>query len=597
MLTQSPKVQPLVDIGILTIREDEFRAVLKAFPGDPGVHKGRHREYALRSADAGYGRKYSVAILRQVEQGNGEAQEAARDLIDDLQPSLLLIVGIAGGLPSDDVTLGDVILATRILDFSIEARKFEDETTYNIGGGAISKPIATGVANLSAREDELGDWWSELPPKPSVSFGTGKIYGSREWQKRVRESLQAHFGKSASPRPSRFMAGVIAASDRLIKDPELLLPWIRTARGILAVEMESAGVHRATHDKTSMLSIRALSDIVGLKRNDAWTKYACSSAAAFAAAYLRTQPVEIKPQLADEAAHSTLKSADETDTNRIEESFANIILLRHFPETLYVAPAHGNNRAALWALLNENAPPTGREYVPNAWTVHDKMFYGFVDPERSRLRNVVDIGALEQLDAKEWAFSADANWRRLFVQLLNGALSDDMGAQGVRYFKDQEVYAFLGRPGEPDRTLKYQNLKVRSTVTVVAHYERTAKSGKNYSYHRHTAFQGRFRLLGSEWYLEVTPTYRFTFDGKKLSRYHESLLSGIKRLERNRSVLSQLLLWQAVLRAPWRRANSARLLEFAPLISLPFHSAVSDGSLTALDAPGQAPVNDGEVEE
>ena len=450
----------------------------------------------------------------------------------------------------------------------------------------------------------MGDWWSDLPQKPPVSLGAGKVYGPKEWQRKVRESLKAHFAPVVSPRPPHFMAGVIAASDRLVKDPEVLIPWVKTARGILAVEMESAGVHRATHDKTPMLSIRGLSDIIGLKRNDAWTKYACSATAAFAAAYLRTQPVEIKQLAAGDGKGSKSTNVDETDfAGAIEESFANIILLRHFPETLYVAPAHANTRAALWALLNENAPPKGKEkgkgneFIPNAWTVHDKMFYGFVDPERSRLRTVVDVGALEQLDTKEWAFSRDANWRRLFVQLLNGALSDDLGAQGMRYFKDQDVYAFLGWPDEPDRTFKYQNLKVRSTVTVVMHYKRTAKSGKAYTYQRHYAFQGRFRLLGGNWYLEVTPTYRFTFDGKRLSGYHESLPSGIKRLERNRSVLSQLLLWQAVLRAPWRRANSARLLEFAPLISLPFQSTVNDALLTALDAPAQIVVNDGEVEE
>jgi hypothetical protein len=27
--------QPIIDVGILTIREDEFRAVLKTFPDEP----------------------------------------------------------------------------------------------------------------------------------------------------------------------------------------------------------------------------------------------------------------------------------------------------------------------------------------------------------------------------------------------------------------------------------------------------------------------------------------------------------------------------------------------------------------------------------
>ena len=69
--------QPIVDIGILTIRDDEFRAVLDVFPDDHKIYKGRHREYTLRSAAAGRGSRYRLAILRQIEQGNGEAQEAA----------------------------------------------------------------------------------------------------------------------------------------------------------------------------------------------------------------------------------------------------------------------------------------------------------------------------------------------------------------------------------------------------------------------------------------------------------------------------------------------------------------------------------------
>lgn len=596
------KTQLPVDIGILTIRDDEFRAVLKVFPSNPSIHRGRHREYAMRTADAGEGKQYSVAVLRQVEQGNGEAQEAARDLIDDLQPSLLLIVGIAGGLPSDDVSLGDVVLSTRILDFSVEARKFQEDAAYNVGGGPISKQIAAGVANLSAREDELDDWWSNLPTRPAVSFAPAQLYGPKEWKKKVRESLQAHFGKQAQARPPIFSAGVIAASDRLVKDPELVIPWLSTARGLLAVEMESAGVHRATRDKTPMLSIRGLSDVVGLKRQEAWTKYACASAAAFAAAYLTTRPVPNKTPSSqgsswDEAKGESNDQQEETHETGSEESFANLLLLRHFPETLYVAPSRISSRKAVWAHLNSLPTSRSLDRIPSAWTVHENMLYSLVDPARLRLGDVIDDGAIEELDAREWAFSSDASWRRLFVQLLNGALRDDLGAQGVRYFKDQDVYAFLGWPGEPPRVLKYHNLKVRSTVTVVAHYERTSKDGKTHRYQRHAAFQGRFRFLGSSWYLEVTPTYRFTFNGKDLNWYHESLLSGIKRLERNRSVLSQLLVWQAVLRAAWKRADSTRLLEFAPLISLPFQSEINEATLTALDAPTAQPPVDKEVQE
>ena len=49
------KTHPLVDVGIITIRDDEFRAVLKVLPNGHEIYKGRHREYTLRTADAGEG--------------------------------------------------------------------------------------------------------------------------------------------------------------------------------------------------------------------------------------------------------------------------------------------------------------------------------------------------------------------------------------------------------------------------------------------------------------------------------------------------------------------------------------------------------------
>lgn len=596
----TPIVPPIIDIGILTIREDEFRAVLQVFPDGHGIYKGRHREYTLRTADAGQGARYRLAILRQIEQGNGEAQEAARDLIDDLQPSLLLVVGIAGGLPSDDISLGDVVLSTRVLDFSLEARKFQEHTTYNVGGGPIFKSIATGIANLGARESELGNWWEELPPKPSVTWAPNRLYGPTTWRRQVRGTLKSHFGKGLPAKPPTFSAGPIASSDRLVKDPKVLFPWITTARGILAIEMESAGVHRATRDRTPMLSIRGLSDIVGLRRHDAWTKYACAAAAAFARGYLRTQPVPLResPELTSAVPVLPRESAEggpDPRTADLEEGFANLIPLRLFPDSLYVAPALSKTIKQSWFLINKGVPAKSTDRVSGAWTLHENNLYSLVDPELSRLKRIIEIGGLERFNTDEWALSSDEGKRRLFVRLLNAALRDDLWAQGVRYDNEQDAYAFMGRPEEPPRRLKYGNLKLRSTATVVSHYEHKPKSGRVYKYLRHGAFQGRFRFLGEQWYLEITPTYRFTRNGKDLDRFHEDRLSGIKRLERNRSVLSQLLLWQAVLRAPWNRADQPRLLEFAPLVSFRFASGVDDASLTALDAPPILPSRDKEL--
>jgi nucleoside phosphorylase len=283
-----------VDIGIVTIRDDEFRAVLVAFPDKVGTLQGASRAYTLRDAGAGGGERYRIAVLRLIEQGQGEAQDAARDLIDDLGPRLVLVVGIAGGRPSDDVKLGDIVVSTRIHDFTVEARKSGEPPTYAVTGGPVDKALASLVANLAAHEDALGDWTAGLPKQPPVSWTKkGQLYGPPDWQRELRDTLERHHGLPASPRAPAYAAGTIASSDRLVQDPELLIPWLQTARNLLAIEMESGGVYRAARDRFPMLAIRGISDIVGLKRADAWTTYACASAAAFTRAFLRTRPIEL----------------------------------------------------------------------------------------------------------------------------------------------------------------------------------------------------------------------------------------------------------------------------------------------------------------
>jgi len=293
---------PKVDIGILTIRDDEFRAVLDVFPqeADAGVHKGANRQYILRHAEVATGEHYTVAILRQVEQGAGEAKHAARDLIDDLAPKLVLVVGIASGLPSDDITLGDVVLGTRIHDYTVEAVKSGHEVTF-AAGWPIDMAIAAAVVALAGRADELGDWTSGLPSQPAVAWTEeGQIYGPPEWQRELRAKLEHHYGGGSSRRAPTYVSGPIASSDHLVTDLTVLFPWITTARNLLAVEMESGGVYRAARARCPMLAIRGISDVVGLPRTDAWTKYACASAAAFARAFLRTQPVPVEALLKDE---------------------------------------------------------------------------------------------------------------------------------------------------------------------------------------------------------------------------------------------------------------------------------------------------------
>lgn len=261
-------VKPRVDVGIITIREDEFRAVLEAFPTAINTVRGR-RIYELRSLERDDGRPYVIAVVRAAEQGNTAAQAVANDLLNELAPRWLLVVGIAGGRPADELALGDVVVSTRIVDYTVGAALPGGVSEVAHGGGPLSPEAERVVANLPARDRELGAWGATiLCPRPAQDG-----------------------------RAPRFVTGAILASDLLMRDPERLRAWLGSARQVLACEMESAGVYRVTHDRgVPFLAIRGISDVVGIPRNHAWTAYAAASAAAFARAFLRMGPIPVEGQ-------------------------------------------------------------------------------------------------------------------------------------------------------------------------------------------------------------------------------------------------------------------------------------------------------------
>lgn len=284
-----------VDFGILTIREDEFEAVLARFPTDETISIG-HRDYNLSRVPASSSDEYVVAVSRCVEQGNGEAQAAARDLIDHLDPQWLLVVGIAGAIPDNEFSLGDVIVSTRIHDLTVHSASEGELPQFSITGGPIHPAVAAKVANLGAIKAKLGAW--SQPDligckRPPIVIRPDNLYGDDAWRRKVKHSLQNR--TSGKRRDPIVKAGPIASSDELVKDTARPQQWTTVAKHILAFEMESGGVFRAARShRTSevpLLAIRGISDIVGFRRDSRWTAYACHSAAAFTLAFVRSRPI------------------------------------------------------------------------------------------------------------------------------------------------------------------------------------------------------------------------------------------------------------------------------------------------------------------
>jgi nucleoside phosphorylase len=291
-------VRGSVDFGILTVRADEYTAVLGHLPRRETVQGRAFYEFS-RVSTAGGGQA-GVAVARCLEQGQGAAHDAARDLIDDLDPRWILLVGIAGGVPDDDYSLGDVLLASRVYDFSVSAEIQDGEVhrrEWSSAGGSVHPQVARVLAAIPGWQDKFKGWSRRASvgmKKPGCAVpadaDSGHLYGPGEWRAKVRGSLARNFPAGRRPRPPRYAVIPVGSGDVLVKDTALVAEWRQSARALGFVEMEAGGVYRAARRperEYPVLVVRGLSDVVGFKRDAAWTAYACRSAAAFAAAFVQ----------------------------------------------------------------------------------------------------------------------------------------------------------------------------------------------------------------------------------------------------------------------------------------------------------------------
>lgn len=227
---------------------------------------------------------------------------------------------------------------------------------------------------------------------------------------------------------------------------------------------------------------------------------------------------------------------------RRERLHSNLLLLENCPAKIYVASTDLRRPLEVWAGLRQ----TGRE-AGGAWILREKRLMAFYDLSEMPWSAICDLGTVEEFDTTEWSDSEDIDRCRQFTQLLNQTLRAQL-APTVRYWPDEDCYAHVRTIEEGPKKVGYRSLKRQSKISVVSKFKTKTQDGRTFEWLRHLAFRGQFRRIGEQWYLEITPTYRFTRDGHYLARFHEDLLKGIKRIEGNRAVLSALLFWAAYLR-------------------------------------------------
>lgn len=227
-----------------------------------------------------------------------------------------------------------------------------------------------------------------------------------------------------------------------------------------------------------------------------------------------------------------------------EPLYSNLLEVASLPRTVFIGQTTVTDRAEVKKRLH-SAGVRDIEWVmrgERVLSVHDLRTHGW--------RDVVDRGTVEDHDGAEWG-AIDEQLRRDdfndFSNLLSRCLSARLRRLGVRFDDAARYYYFQASRDLSQRRIAYQSLKRGSKRVVFDRYA-TKRGDTVREWYRHSAFAGRFRRFDGRWFLEVTPEYHFTSDGWQPLRFAESKRAGIKALERNGTVLGQVVMWADLLR-------------------------------------------------
>jgi nucleoside phosphorylase len=271
-------------IGVLTILDVEFRAAKRALAADHEI------------PDSGYytpDESTLNVVLAWGDRGNSSATAAAKDLIEDFRPEVLILTGIAGGLQRERPNESTGI------------------TSYEIAPGDLIVPDYLHYAALRSIKRKSGDNPRHVPHDPPAASLHWRyvrpIITDNAWRARIRETPPGgHYEPRVRVAP--LVAGECIYGDESHPEQVRLLTESEF-QDALAVDMESIGVAVAVHSLRNspiynprLLVVRGISDPVRVGQpssdrltsqaapedpnatREEWRPYAADVAAAFTAA-------------------------------------------------------------------------------------------------------------------------------------------------------------------------------------------------------------------------------------------------------------------------------------------------------------------------
>ena len=242
--------------------------------------------------------------------------------------------------------------------------------------------------------------------------------------------------------------------------------------------------------------------------------------------------------LADEDFDPPEEPQEQLGTNLVEVYFPPTLFIAEIlPEVLESKKGRKlrNHRKAVKDFSREN-----EQLIPSDFEASGGRLITFhnLEADGCPFRYLIDEGTVEAFAPSDY-YEIDEDHERIFKSLLRFTLQQKLYRQDVMWQHHEGKFIFL--PSGPNRNKRMEEWtdKITSSRMVFQRKFKTAKKDEVLST-RHFAFGANFLRLDDAWYVALTPDWFFSYgDGYRRSFYGDRLLSGLKRMEKNRSVYDQ----------------------------------------------------------
>ncbi len=305
------------DIAIVTVIPEEYAAVHRLLQS-PTVDSGTAELPNLFGWETGsvarsQGGSYRIALALAARAGNVTCSQAIIETVERWNPRYVLLLGIAGGLPKSELSLGDVVISSVI---------------YGYEYGKVEHKF--------------------IPRHNWIYHPDDALFASALRFSTIDASWTARLNITAETGPPKAVPGVVASGEKVVDDPTsaFFREVVTSFPSAKAVEMEGVGaataidVLRAKGRSVGFIMIRGISDLPRppeerpvtpelhessqTRERDATKVFAAQSAASFAMRWISegwpTPPKSRPPQMAE--SHGTSSIAENRTTTAMPASSA-----------------------------------------------------------------------------------------------------------------------------------------------------------------------------------------------------------------------------------------------------------------------------------